>query len=402
MKDNFKPVVQPYHRLHPKVHDVVKAKIVKLLDAGLIYAISDSPWVSPIHVVPKKGGMTVIANENNELIPTRTITGWRVCIDYRKLNDSTRKDHFPLPFINQMLKSLSRNEYYCFLDGFSGYFQIPLALEDQEKTTFTCPKQDAKPRLIRWVLLLQEFTIEIKDKKRTENLTVDHLSRLKNLVLEKLNKEAIRDSFPDEHLMAIHVREPNADPWYVDYAKFLVSKIIPQGLSYHLRKKILSDMKHYMWGDPYLYKSCPDEIIKRCVFGRELPEILEHYYIGPAGRHYGADITARKVFEFGFYWPTIFKDVARYVRECDACQRAENISSLNQMPLTNILVSKVFDIWGIDFMGPFPSSQNNKYILVAVDYVSKYVEVEDLPTNDARVVVKFLQKLFQDSGSLKL
>ncbi|GKA95855.1 DNA-directed DNA polymerase [Tanacetum coccineum] len=121
-----------------KVQDVVKAKIVKLLDAGLIYAIFDSPWVSPIHVVPKKGGVTVVTNEDNEPVPTCTVNGWKVCIDYRNLNDATRKDHFPLPFINQMLERLSGNEYYCFLDGFLGYFQILLAPKDQEKTTFTC------------------------------------------------------------------------------------------------------------------------------------------------------------------------------------------------------------------------------------------------------------------------
>ncbi|GKD46194.1 DNA-directed DNA polymerase [Tanacetum coccineum] len=95
--------------------------------------------VSPIHVVPKKGGMTVVLNDNNELIPFRTITGWRVCIDYHKLNDATRKDHFPLPFIDQILERLCGNEYNCFLDGFSGFFQIPIAPKDQEKTTFTCP-----------------------------------------------------------------------------------------------------------------------------------------------------------------------------------------------------------------------------------------------------------------------
>nr|GEW35126.1 reverse transcriptase domain-containing protein [Tanacetum cinerariifolium] len=110
-----------------------------LLDAGLIYPISDSPWVSPIHCVPKKGGMTVIKNDENELVPTRLVTGWRVCIDYRKLNEATRKDHFPLPFMDQMLERLAGNEYYCFLDGFSGYFQIPIDPKDQEKTTFTCP-----------------------------------------------------------------------------------------------------------------------------------------------------------------------------------------------------------------------------------------------------------------------
>ncbi|GJU03836.1 ribonuclease H-like domain-containing protein [Tanacetum coccineum] len=139
MEDDYKPVIHPQRHLNPKVQDVVKNEIVKLLDSGLIYPISDSSWVSPIHVVPKKGGMTVVLNDNNELIPSRTVTGWRVCIDYRKLNDATRKDHFPLPFIDQMLERLCGNEYYCFLDGFSGFFQILIAPEDQEKTTFTCP-----------------------------------------------------------------------------------------------------------------------------------------------------------------------------------------------------------------------------------------------------------------------
>ncbi|GJV07973.1 DNA-directed DNA polymerase [Tanacetum coccineum] len=119
--------------------EVVKKEIIKLLDAGIIYAIEDSPWVSPVHYVPKKGGMTIVTNEDNELVPTRTVTGWRVCIDYRKLNEATRKDHFPLPFMDQMLERLSRNKFFCFLDGFSGYFQIPIELADQEKTTFTCP-----------------------------------------------------------------------------------------------------------------------------------------------------------------------------------------------------------------------------------------------------------------------
>ncbi|GJS25471.1 hypothetical protein Tco_0454103 [Tanacetum coccineum] len=110
MEDDFKPIIQPQRRLNPKVQDVVKNEIVKLLDSRLIYLISDSSWVSPIHVVPKKGGMTVVLNDNNKLIPSRT-----------------------------MLERLCGNEYYCFLDGFSGFFQIPIAPEDQEKTSFTCP-----------------------------------------------------------------------------------------------------------------------------------------------------------------------------------------------------------------------------------------------------------------------
>jgi len=139
MEDSIKPVVQHQWRLNPNMRDVVKKEVIKLLDAGLIYPISDSTWVSPVQVVPKKGGITVVPNEKNELIPMRTVTGWRVCIDYRKLNDATRKDHFPLPFIDQMLERLASHAYYCFLDGMSGYLQIPITPEDQEKTTFTCP-----------------------------------------------------------------------------------------------------------------------------------------------------------------------------------------------------------------------------------------------------------------------
>ncbi|GKE15955.1 reverse transcriptase domain-containing protein, partial [Tanacetum coccineum] len=139
MEDDFKPAVQRQRRVNPKIHEVIKKEVIKLHDAGLIYPISDSPWVSPVHCVPKKGGITVVENEDNELIPTRLVTGWRVCIDYRKLNDATRKDHFPLPFMDQMLERLAGNEYYCFLDGFSGYFQIPIDPQDQEKTIFTCP-----------------------------------------------------------------------------------------------------------------------------------------------------------------------------------------------------------------------------------------------------------------------
>nr|GFB65540.1 DNA-directed DNA polymerase [Tanacetum cinerariifolium] len=139
MEKDYKPAVQSQRRVNPKIHDVIKKEVIKLLDAGMIYLIFDSSWVSPIHCVPKKGSMTVVANENNELNPTRLVTGWRVCIDYRKLNDATRKDHFSLPFMDQMLERLAKNEFYCFLDGFSGYFQIPIDPQDQEKTTFTCP-----------------------------------------------------------------------------------------------------------------------------------------------------------------------------------------------------------------------------------------------------------------------
>ncbi|CAM8908461.1 unnamed protein product [Rhodiola kirilowii] len=124
--------------LNPKLNDVVKKEILKLLDAGIIYSVADSKWVSPVHVVPKKGGLTVVRNEHNELIPTRIVTGWCMCIDYWKLNKATLKDHFPLPFIDQMLERLAKHKFFCYLDGYSGFLQIPIHPEDQEKTTFTC------------------------------------------------------------------------------------------------------------------------------------------------------------------------------------------------------------------------------------------------------------------------
>nr|GEV62314.1 reverse transcriptase domain-containing protein [Tanacetum cinerariifolium] len=139
MEDDFEPAVQHQRRVNPKIHDVIKKEVLKLLDATFIYSILDSPWVSPVNCVPRKGGFTVVENEENELIPTRLFTGWHVCIDYRKLNEATCKDHFPLSFMDQMLERLVGNKYYCFLDGFSIYFLIVIDPKDQEKTTFTCP-----------------------------------------------------------------------------------------------------------------------------------------------------------------------------------------------------------------------------------------------------------------------
>jgi len=139
LEENAKSSREMQRRLNPNMKEVVTNEVIKLLDKGIIYPISDRKWVSPTQVVPKKSGVTVITNEKNELIPTRTISGWRMCIDYGKLNSMTRKDHFPLSFIDQILERVAGHEFYCFLDGYSGYNQIEIAFEDHEKTTFTCP-----------------------------------------------------------------------------------------------------------------------------------------------------------------------------------------------------------------------------------------------------------------------
>ncbi|GJS81978.1 reverse transcriptase domain-containing protein [Tanacetum coccineum] len=543
LEDDYQPSVQHQRRVNPKIHDVIKKEVEKLLDAGLIYPISDSPWVSPVHCVPKKGGMTVVTNEENELVPTRLVTGWRVCIDYRKLNEATCKDHFPLPFMDQMLERLAGNEFYCFLDGFSGYFQIPIDPKDQEKTTFTCPyglfrktmevfmddfsvfgdsfssclanldkmlkrcedtklalnwekshfmvkegivlghkisrkgievdkakvdvisklphpttvkgirirrdgsrnnyhnnregnacsmlavvyafekfrsylimnksvvytdhsalkylfnKKDAKARLLRWVLLLQEFDFSVIDTKGAENYAADHLSRLENPYENVFDPKEINETFPLETLNTVTSHDDQNIPWFADIANYHAGNFLIKGMSTQQKRKFFKDIKHYFWDDPYLFRTCADQIIRRCVFGQEALEILKACHEGPTGGHHSANITARKVFDAGFFWPTIYKDAYELIKSCDACQRQGKISQRDEMPQNAIQVCEIFDVWGIDFMGPFPSSRGNKYILVAVDYLSKWVEAKALPTNDARVVVKFLKSLFSRFGA---
>jgi hypothetical protein len=645
------PSVQHQRRLNPNMKEVVRKEILKLLDVGIIYPVPDSPWVSPVQVVPKKGGITVIRNNNNELIPSRTVTGWRVCIDYRKLNDATRKDHFPLPFIDQMLERLAGHEYYCFLDGYSGYNQIPIAPEDQDKTTFTCPfgtfayrrmpfglcnapatfqrcmmaifsdmversieifmddfsvfgpsfdtclahleavlkrctetslvlnwekchfmvtegivlghkvskegievdkakvavienlpypnsvkgirsflghagfyrrfikdfskitkplcslllkdakfeftndcilafnrlkkeltsapiltapdwslpftlmcdasdtavgavlgqkkdkrmhviyyasktldeaqlnyattekellavvyacekfrsylvgskiivytdhsaikylmtKKDAKPRLIRWVLLLQEFDLEILDKKGSENTVADHLSRLEGSEDQKKDETIINDTFPDEQILTVS----HLEPWYADYVNFIVGAIVPYSMNSHQKKKFFSEVKRYYWDEPFLYKYCADGLIRRCVPDDEKANILTHCHTLECGGHFSTDRTVAKVLQSGFFWPTMFREAREFIARCDRCQRVGNISKRDEMPMKVFMEVELFDVWGIDFMGPFPNSGRNEYILVAVDYVSKWVEAIATPTNDSKVVISFLRK----------
>ncbi|CAL2238234.1 unnamed protein product [Prunus armeniaca] len=652
LEEGAKPTREPQRRLNPHMKEVVRAEVLKLLDVGVIYPISDSKWVSAVHVVPKRIGITVVKNEHKVLVQMRPTASWRVCTDYRKLNSYTRKDYFPMPFIDQMLERLAGHSYYCFLDGYSGYNQIAIAPEDQEKTTFTCPfgtfayrrmpfglcnapatfqrcmlaifsdmierfievfmddfsvfgssfdtclnhlslvlqrcqetnlilnwekcqfmvkqgvvlghvisskgievdkakidiisnmaaptsvkgvrsflghagfyrrfikdfskithplcnllakdvvfhfdkdcmnafntlkreltsapiimapdwslpfelmcdasdyaigavlgqrvnklphviyyasrtlndaqlnysttekellavvfalekfrsylvgskvivysdhaalrflltKKDAKPRLIRWILLLQEFDLEIRDKKGSENVVADHLSRLVDENHGDGQILPLNESFPDEKLFVIQDKEP----WYADFVNYLASSVIRDDLTFQERKKFFSMVKHYMWDEPYLFKYCPDQIIRRCVPESEQQSILTFSHALACGGHFSAKKTALKVLQSGFFWPTLFKDAFDFCSKCARCQKMGSISRRNEMPLNNILVVELFDVWGIDFMGPFPSSFGYIYILVAVDYVSKWVEATATRTNDHKVVLNFLKDM---------
>nr|GEX19210.1 reverse transcriptase domain-containing protein [Tanacetum cinerariifolium] len=283
-------------------------EVIKLLDAGLIYPISDSPWVSPVHCVPKKGGFTVFENKDNELILTCLVMGWRVCIDYRKLNEATQKDHFPLSFMDQMLERLAGNQYYRFLDGFSGYFQIPIDPKDQEKTTFTCPygtfayhrmpfglcnapstfqrKLTEAPTLIApdWDMPFElmcdasdfaieaEFTFKVIDTKGAENLAADHLSRLENPHQNVLDPKEINESFPLKTLNLASTRGNQSTPWFADFANYHAGNFIVKGMSSQQKIKFFKDVKHYLWDDPYLFKICADQVIRRISQKDEMPQ----------------------------------------------------------------------------------------------------------------------------------
>ncbi|KAK9034964.1 hypothetical protein V6N11_077015 [Hibiscus sabdariffa] len=257
---------------------------------------------------------------------------------------------------------------------------------DHSAIKYLVTKKDAKPRLIRWILLLQEFDLEVKDRKGTENQVADHLSRLDNPHNQDRDVET-SDSFPDGKILFA-----TTIPWYADIVNFLVSGIVPSDLSSQGRKKFRHDAKFFYWDEPYLFKQCADQVLRRCVPEEEQKDIMYHCHAAACGGHFGGNRTAAKILQSGFYWPTLFKDVHAFAKACDRCQRTGNISRRNEMPLRNILEVELFDVWGIDFMGPFPSSHGDLYILLAVDYVSKWVEAIATPKNDAKTVMKFLHK----------
>nr|GEU40786.1 reverse transcriptase domain-containing protein [Tanacetum cinerariifolium] len=324
-----------------------------------------NPWVSPMHCVPKKGGFTVVENEENELIPTRLVMGWRTLKIKKRPHSRVLMECLPT--------------VACLL----AYVM----------------HQDAKPRLLRWVLLLQEFDIIIRDKKGAEYLASNHLSRLENPHQSVLDKKEINETFPLETLTMVFFHGDSSTPWFADFANYHAGNFVVKGMSSQQKNKFFKDVKHYFWDDPFLVKICADQVIRRCVHGQEVVDILKACHNRPIGRHQGLNYTAKKVFDSGIYWPTIYHDAHNLVKSCDDCQRQGKISQRNEMPQNAIQVCEIFDIWGINFMGSFSSSRGNKYILVAVDYLSKWVEAKALPTNDARVVCKFLKSLFPRFGT---
>nr|GFA94750.1 reverse transcriptase domain-containing protein [Tanacetum cinerariifolium] len=230
-------------------------------------------------------------------------------------------------------------------------------------------------------------------------IVADHLSRLEKTYENILDPKEINETFPLDTLSTVTFSEDSSAPWFADFANYQAGNFVVKGMSSQQKNKFFKDVKHYFWDDPFLFKICADQVIRRCVYDKEALDILEACHNGPTRGHHGANPTAKKVFDFGFFWPTIYKDAHELVKNCDSCQRQGKISQRDEMPQNSIQICEIFDVWGIDFMGPFPSLRGSKYILVAVDYLSKWVEVKALPTNDARVVCKFLKSLFARFGT---
>nr|GEZ32666.1 retroelement Pol polyprotein-like [Tanacetum cinerariifolium] len=230
---------------------------------------------------------------------------------------------------------------------------------DHSALKYLFAKKDTKARLLRWIFLLHEFDFKVIDTCGAENYAADHLSRLENPYENIFDPKEINKTFPLESLNKVAHKNPST-PWFADLT------------NYHARNFIIKAV----------------DIPNAC-------------HSGPTWGHYGANYTAKNVFDSGFYWPSVYKDAFELVKRCDSCQRQGKVSQKDEMPQNFILTCKIFDVWGIDFMGLFPSSKANKYILVAIDYLSKWVESKALPMNDARVVVKFLKSLFSRFGTPK-
>ncbi|KAK4394448.1 Retrovirus-related Pol polyprotein from transposon opus [Sesamum angolense] len=453
----------------------------------IIFPISDSAWVSPVHVVPKKTGMTVVKNQNGyyqiaiaqedqekttftcpfgtfafrrmpfglcnapdqgivlgQVISSRGIKVDKAKVDLivnlpyptsvREIRSFLGHAGFYRRFIKDFAKIaqplsrlLQKDANFVFggdcqeafdelkraltsapiiqppdwmqlldtekellaivfaLDKFRSYLlgSKIVVFSDHATLKHLLSKKESKPRLIRWILLLQEFDLTIKDRKGSENLVADHLSRL----IREEDDTPICDSFPGERLFKMQ----GMVPWYSVIVNYLVAHTLPTDLSRAQKDKVKSEAKYYVWDDPYLWRFCSDQVVRRCVPNDEHNSVLTFCHNFACGGHFSPKRTARKVLDCGLYWNTLFKDAYKFCKKCNKCQQTGTLSHRNEMPETPILIVEIFDVWGIDFMGPFSSSCGFSYILLAVDYVSKWVEAKVTRTDDSAAVIGFVK-----------
>nr|GEV94128.1 reverse transcriptase domain-containing protein [Tanacetum cinerariifolium] len=333
MEEDYKPAVQSQRRVNLKIHeespfvfskDCIDAfdTLKKKLTEAPILVVPD--WNLPFELMCDASDFTIGA-----VLGQRKMKHFQP-IHYASKTRTEAQIHYTT-IEKEMLVVV-----YAF-EKFRPYLVLSKSIvyTDHSTLKYLLSKQDAKPRLLRWVLLLQEFDITIHDKKGSENLEADHLSRLENPHKNVFENKDINENFPLETFGSI---SSGSTPWFADIANFHAGNFIKKGLTSQQKKKFFKD-------------------------------------------------------------PTIYRDAHAMIKSYNTCQRQGKISQRDEMPQNAIQVCEIFDVWVIDFMGPFPSSRGNKYILVVVDYLSKWVEAKALPTNDARFVVKFLKSLFARFGT---
>ncbi|RVW83065.1 Retrovirus-related Pol polyprotein from transposon 297 [Vitis vinifera] len=361
MEDEAKPVYQPQRRLNPQMQKVVQAEVLKLLQVGIIYHISNSLWVSPTQVVPKKSGIMVVQNDKEENVSTRLTTGWRVCIDYTRLNAVTRNDPFPLPFIDQVLERVSGHPFYCFLDGYSGYFQIEIDVEYQEKTTFTCPFKTYAYRRMPFGLCnipatFQRCMLSIFHDmvERIMEVFMDDITIYGRIVLGHIiSKQGIEvDKAKLNSLLSYHPQQ--------------MSKEAP---NWKLPFEVMCDASDFAIG----------VVLGQREYGK--PYVIYHYLLTKQ------DAKARLI-----RWIFLLQEFNLQIKDKKG---VENVVAdhLSRLAITH-------NTHGLPINDDFPEESLMlvevapcySYILVRVDYVSKWVEAIPCKHNDHKMVLKFLKE----------
>ncbi|GJS46810.1 reverse transcriptase domain-containing protein [Tanacetum coccineum] len=445
MEEDYEPAVQHQRRVNLKIHDVIKKEVEKLLDAGLIYPISDSPWVSPVHCVPKKGGMTVVTNDENELVPTRLVTGWRVCIDYRKLNEATRKDHFPLPFMDQMLERNHQEMYIYFLDGFSGYFQIPIDPKDQQKTTFTCPYGTFAYRRMPFGLCnaLGMFQRKKSHFMVKEGIVLGHKISKKGIEVDKAKIDVIAKLPHPTTVKGIRSFLGHAGfyrRFIKDFSKIsrpmthLLEKNTPFIFSeeciqaFQILKKKLTEAPILIapdWDQPFELMCDASDYAIGAVLGQRIEKHFRpiHYASKTMTEAESNYTTTEKemlavVYAFEKFRSYLIMNKSIVYTDHSALKYLFNKKDAKARLLRWVLLLQEFDFKVIDTKGaenyaadhlsrlenPYenvldPKEINENFPLETLNMVtSRGDPTKALPTNDARVIVKFLKSLFSRFG----
>nr|GFA95217.1 reverse transcriptase domain-containing protein [Tanacetum cinerariifolium] len=390
LEEEHSPKVQSQRRVNPKIYDIIKKEVEKLLDAGLIYPISDSPWEKSHfmvkegivlgHKISKKGievdkakievisklphqttvkgiqsylghagfyrrfikdfskisrPMTHLLEKNSPFIfSNECIQAFKTdfavgAVLGQRIEKHFRPIHYARKTMNQAKANYTTTEkemlavVYAF-KKIRSYLIMnkSVVYTDHSALKYLFAKKDAKACLLRWILLLQEFIFKVIDTRGAENYAADHLSRLDNPYENVFDPKEINKAFPLESLNKVAHNDPST-PWYADFANYHAGNFIIKGMTSQQKKKFLKDARHYFWDDPYLFRTCADQIIRRCIAGKEAIDILNACHSGPTGGHYGASYTTKKVFDSGFYWPSIYKDAFELVKHCDSYANAK-------------------------------------------------------------------------------